>query len=60
MVLPLFLLFHQNEQYLHLSGSLLKNNTGEKTGIIVALHDVTRLHQLETIRRDFVANVSPH
>ena len=32
--------------------------TGEKTGIIVALHDVTRLQQLETIRRDFVANVS--
>jgi len=47
-----------NEQYLHLRGALLKNNTGEKTGIIVALHDVTRLHQLETIRRDFVANVS--
>ena len=47
-----------NEQYLHLRGALLKNNTGEKTGIIVALHDVTRLQQLETIRRDFVANVS--
>jgi two-component system phosphate regulon sensor histidine kinase PhoR len=27
-------------------------------GVLVVLHDVTRLHQLENVRRDFVANVS--
>ena len=32
--------------------------TAEKSGIVVVLHDVTRIRQLERIRRDFVANVS--
>ncbi|MFK7767430.1 MAG: ATP-binding protein [Mariniblastus sp.] len=30
----------------------------EKSGVAVVLHDVTELRQLETMRRDFVANVS--
>lgn len=36
--------------------SLLANKN--KTGVAVVLHDVTELRQLETMRRDFVANVS--
>jgi len=36
--------------------SPLANNT--QPGIAVVLHDVTELRQLETMRRDFVANVS--
>ena len=30
----------------------------EKLGVAIVLHDVTELRQLETMRRDFVANVS--
>lgn len=31
---------------------------GEMRGVVLVLHDVTRVRRLETIRRDFVANVS--
>jgi len=31
---------------------------GDQTGALVVLHDVTRLKRLESVRRDFVANVS--
>lgn len=36
--------------------SMLAND--EKPGVAVVLHDVTELRQLETMRQDFVANVS--
>jgi two-component system phosphate regulon sensor histidine kinase PhoR len=31
---------------------------GELSGVVLAFHDVTRLKQLEDVRKDFVANVS--
>lgn len=31
---------------------------GEVSGVILAFHDITRLRQLEEVRKDFVANVS--
>lgn len=31
---------------------------GEVSGVVLAFHDITRLRQLEDIRKDFVANVS--
>ncbi|MEK6543155.1 MAG: ATP-binding protein, partial [Elusimicrobiota bacterium] len=31
---------------------------GERQGVILVLHDITRLRRLEKMRRDFVANVS--
>lgn len=43
---------------LHLHGSPLHGEKGQNLGAVIVLHDITRLHQLETIRRDFVANVS--
>jgi two-component system phosphate regulon sensor histidine kinase PhoR len=43
---------------LQLHGSPLHGEKGQNLGAVVILHDMTRLHQLETIRRDFVANVS--
>jgi two-component system, OmpR family, phosphate regulon sensor histidine kinase PhoR len=43
---------------LNLHGSPLQGEKGQNLGAVIVLHDVTRLHQLETIRRDFVANVS--
>lgn len=33
-------------------------NTGEASGAVVVLHDITDLRRLERVRRDFVANVS--
>ncbi len=43
---------------LQLHGSPLHDERGRNLGAVIVLHDITRLHQLETIRRDFVANVS--
>jgi two-component system phosphate regulon sensor histidine kinase PhoR len=31
---------------------------GEVSGVVLAFHDITRLRQLEEVRKDFVANVS--
>jgi len=43
---------------LHATGTMLKDPNDRRIGALVVLHDVTRLRHLETIRRDFVANVS--
>ncbi len=44
---------------LQASGSLLRSGDDERpVGAVVVLNDVTRLKRLETVRRDFVANVS--
>jgi two-component system phosphate regulon sensor histidine kinase PhoR len=39
-------------------GAPLRDADGREIGALVVLHDVTRLARLETMRRDFVANVS--
>jgi len=39
-------------------GTPLKDQNGSILGALIVLNDVTRLHKLENIRRDFVANVS--
>jgi len=39
-------------------GSPLLGERGQNMGAVVVLHDITRLHELEIVRRDFVANVS--
>ena len=41
-----------------LHGSLLRDAEDQPLGVLVVLRDVTRLRQLEKLRRDFVANVS--
>ncbi len=43
---------------LHAHGTVLHDGRQRKIGALIVLHDVTRLHHLEKIRRDFVANVS--
>jgi two-component system phosphate regulon sensor histidine kinase PhoR len=45
-------------KFLQVSGTVLHNSEGEKIGALVVLNDITRLRQLENIRREFVANVS--
>ena len=50
---------HQvGEQILHTQCIPLNNTASHRIGTLVVLHDVTRIRQLENIRRDFVANVS--
>lgn len=46
------------EQFLDAHGALLRDAQGQEIGAVVVLHDVTQLKRLETVRRDFVANVS--
>ena len=48
----------QQDRWLNAHGMALYDAEGRQTGALVVLHDVTRLRQLENIRRDFVANVS--
>lgn len=47
-----------NGRYLQAHGTLLRDPGGESLGALVVLNDVTRLRKLESVRRDFVANVS--
>jgi two-component system phosphate regulon sensor histidine kinase PhoR len=45
-------------KYLQLSGTILRDGEGENIGALVVINDITRVRQLENIRREFVANVS--
>lgn len=46
------------DRVVDMHGAPLRNGDGELVGAVVVLHDVTELRTLETVRRDFVANVS--
>jgi two-component system phosphate regulon sensor histidine kinase PhoR len=50
--------FSPKERWLHAHATALHDTRGQKIGVLVVLHDVTRLRRLENVRRDFVANVS--
>ncbi len=45
-------------RYLQVHGSLLPSSKEEESNLLLVLNDVTRLKQLEEMRKDFVANVS--
>ena len=45
-------------QVLQVTSTELRNATGARFGLLIVVNDVTRLRRLETIRREFVANVS--
>jgi len=47
-----------SDRLLQVRGAVLKDAMGLAIGALVVLTDVTRLRRLETVRRDFVANVS--
>jgi two-component system, OmpR family, phosphate regulon sensor histidine kinase PhoR len=49
---------NQNEIFLQAHGAALKDIQEKFIGAVIVLNDVTRLRRLETVRRDFVANVS--
>lgn len=49
---------NQTEVFLQARSSPLLGNDSELIGALIVLNDITRLYQLEQVRRDFVANVS--
>ena len=46
------------DQVVEMLASPLFDGEGELAGAVVVLHDVSNLHRLQTVRRDFVANAS--
>jgi two-component system, OmpR family, phosphate regulon sensor histidine kinase PhoR len=46
------------DRWVSAHGTALHDSQRGKIGVLVVLHDVTRLRHLEEVRRDFVANVS--
>jgi two-component system phosphate regulon sensor histidine kinase PhoR len=48
----------ERERFLQAHGSFIPDEDGRNTLALVVLNDITRVQRLETIRRDFVANVS--
>lgn len=46
------------DEVIEMHSSPLLDGDGKVTGAIVVLHDVTELHRLENVRKDFVGNVS--
>jgi two-component system phosphate regulon sensor histidine kinase PhoR len=46
------------ERYLQTRGTQLRGAGGEAVGAVLVMNDVTRMRQLESVRRDFAANVS--
>jgi len=46
------------ERFFHVQGARLVDVRGEHAGAVIVLSDMTRVHRLENLRRDFVANVS--
>jgi len=45
-------------RFIQAHGAPVRDAAGQRIGAVVVLNDVTRLRRLETVRRDFVANVS--
>jgi two-component system phosphate regulon sensor histidine kinase PhoR len=51
-------LYSDGERILNSHGTILRDSDGNRVGGLIVLNDVTRLRRLESMRRDFVANVS--
>ena len=48
----------RQERFLHVHGTLLPETWDHNTEALFVFHDITRLKQLENMRKEFVANVS--
>lgn len=46
------------DQFIEMHASPLHDGQGNPVGALAVLHDVSELHRLETVRREFVANAS--
>ena len=47
-----------DERFLQAHGTTIVDRSGETSGVLIVLNDITRIARLESIRKDFVANVS--
>ena len=47
-----------SELTIQLQSALLRDDGGNRIGLVLVMHDVTQLRRLESVRRDFVSNVS--
>lgn len=52
------ILRHARDRVLQANGTALRDAYGRSIGAVIVLNDVSRLRQLENLRRDFAANVS--
>ena len=50
--------YGNTERFLQLHGTALRVPKGKNPGALIVLNDITRVKRLETVRQDFVANVS--
>lgn len=48
----------QHERIIEATSAILRDAAGRRMGVVLVLHDVSELRRLESIRQDFVANVS--
>ncbi|SDZ82395.1 two-component system, OmpR family, phosphate regulon sensor histidine kinase PhoR [Desulfuromusa kysingii] len=51
-------MYGSEKRYLHVQATPLTGKEDSRIGVLIVLHDLTRLRRLESVRRDFVANVS--
>jgi two-component system phosphate regulon sensor histidine kinase PhoR len=49
---------NSEEHFLQAHGTALRDADGSRIGALIVLNDITRLKQLENMRREFVANVT--
>jgi len=47
-----------HDRLIEVQSAMLHDAAGRRIGVLIVLHDVTQLRKLESVRRDFVANVS--
>jgi two-component system phosphate regulon sensor histidine kinase PhoR len=47
-----------NDRVIQVHGAALRDGRGKRIGVLVVLNDVTQLLRLESVRQDFVSNVS--
>jgi two-component system phosphate regulon sensor histidine kinase PhoR len=51
-------IYQGEERILGTHSSPLRESNGKRIGTLIVFHDITRLRRLETMRREFAANVS--
>jgi two-component system phosphate regulon sensor histidine kinase PhoR len=51
-------IYQEEERILGTHSSPLRESNGKRIGTLIVFHDITRLRRLETMRREFAANVS--
>lgn len=52
------IIHNKEDRYIHATGTAIEEGEGRVIGALIVLQDLTRIHKLERLRRDFVANVS--